>query len=761
MSTMDVSVTLRLLDQLSAPAKKATEAVRALTKAATELKKIGGGMTSMSQQIKASASSTASSSRQMAASITSIGQSAANAGKAVRSGFAGIPRDVMQATRQVVSGLNQIQKAKERAMRPISAARAPSNGGQGVGMGLYGGYYAAHMVGHATKTFLDKGANLQSEEALLEMGGYSPAQRSRMMAAARNTMKMVPTSNEAQNVQRLRELNYALGNRLDMAIDTLPDLSKLMTVINASQGAEKAGQIHDQIIESVKGAEIKNLIDDEPTFRRWLNFQGKSVLATGGLVQPTSMFQTFKYARSAVHGWTEDFFPIVSELTQEMMTGRGGGSRGGAGVSLANFKRMFVDNQYDHKHYEGELRRRGLLGQDGKIVDGKLAAQNPFAWMMKNIMPAMARDHVNLNDHAAIVQWMGAMGGTDIMKQLLALMVIQRNQIQSRVELYKQSMGYEEAYSRAMDTFATNVEALSNQTTQLQASFAKPLLGPATKVVKGMTNIASWLSDWARGNPKGTLAAEGLLGGGFLMALRTQIGRKLIGSILGGGLGLLGGGPMGGMLGGWLGQRVMGGALGRAAGGAMAWISPLLSPAMIFAGLLETAKLSQSVNIGKFFDDLGVSAWTKKWGDDIVAFFQGLPGRIAGVFSAGGFSGIGKIIMDALLSGLQSAADSVISWVTGFVARLKSLFSFSASPTITPNGGGYQDPLSAPGIGPKKSSYFSPQTAPALMQHAGLHVHGDVHISVPGSGDPHATAEAVWRRFNAAVSRQLSDGAFA
>lgn len=148
---------------------------------------------------------------------------------------------------------------------------------------------------------------------------------------------------------------------------------------------------------------------------------------------------------------------------------------------------------------------------------------------------------------------------------------------------------------------------------------------------------------------------------------------------------------------------------------------------------------------------------------------------------------IGSEIIDSLLAGLQSAAERVVSWVTGFVDRLKGLFSFTARPTIAPSGmpqpgdPGYV-PMNAPGgqrrPGPQQASLDliapnaragSPRTEsdPAITRLAAAieslaqrpgGVNATVHVA---STDPEQSARETVRELNRLRQAGMYDGALA
>ena len=761
MSTMEVSVLLRLKDDLSAPAKKAAEAVAALTKGIEKLKALGAGMDTLPKQLKEAGAAT----RALQSDVRSFSSAFRAATDSART-----MAKEMGAQRGRTWMASEVKNLKEMIALEKRLGSGPRYHGGGHGLGLLGAYYGAQTALHTTAHVFERGAALQNERALLDMAGYSGADQAKMIAGSRRASALIPTATEAQNLHRVRELNYALGNRLDMALHTLPDLDKLMTVIGASQGGDKARQVRDQIIESVKGAEIKNLITDEATFRKWLTFQGQSVLATGGLVQPTALFQTFKYARDAVHGWTQSFFPIVSELTQEFMTGKGGGSRGGAGSSLAAFGRYFVANTYAKK-VTPWLSEEKLLGSDGRIVDGHLASQNPFEWTMKYLLPAMQRDKVNLNDHAAIAQWVSHLQGTENMRQLVQLMIIQRDQIKARIELYKKAMDYDQAYARSMNTLSQNVGALSAQTSQLQAVFVGPLLGPATGIVKAMSNLATWLWKSGLAHPEGLKLAEGLLGAGSIMALGSSLGRRLIGMGLGTGIGFFaGGGPLGAMMGGTFANSIMK-AFGTSATAGIAEGATTVGVTMgrtavtaLIRGLTRSLTMAWVWSmvldaVGKHFNPEARKRLDQSYDDDKNPLsWHNLAVKLgaspaADLLTDKPLASSVKDLHHALTGDTGDAKEKGKYWAQSFLDMVKSLLS--GATVRGPN-------VNLPGLPIGQPHGNGGVASPARgIGHASLQIHR-MEINVHGGGaGAHETAQAVWDRFNSSVQKQLSDGAFA
>ncbi len=186
--------------------------------------------------------------------------------------------------------------------------------------------------------------------------------------------------------------------------------------------------------------------------------------------------------------------------------------------------------------------------------------------------------------------------------------------------------------------------------------------------------------------------------------------------------------------------RLLTGPVGWALIGAdLAWTfrEPLMRA---MQGLWDWLKQSWS-QLGEFLGSIDVSGFVDRLSNSISEQFGN---------AANWATEAGRNIMNKLLDGLKSAAQAVIGWVTGFAGRLKSLFSFNASPTITPQGGGATvQPQSAP-------NNLTP--APAMKQ-ASMSFTNTFHIN--GADN----AESVAQRIVTALDRQrqagLYDGALA
>jgi hypothetical protein len=584
--SMDVSVILRLVDQLSGPAKQAANSLRQLVIATNELRK-GGGLELLPKQIRDASAGMralqadvrAMTSSFRAASDSARGMSRELKGSSAQSGF----RAQVANLRQMVSLQNQLIRNQGR----LNAA--PAAGGRT--LGRYGGLYAfgagAHRIGHGLAVGLGQAGALQAEMSYLDVLGIDPAQKKRIIEEARRTTGVVPNVTTAETLHTFRELRYAFANE-NHAIESMADMAKFQTSLSALvSDKSKAGQLREQTYEMVKSAELRNQIKSPAEFRRFQDMILAAAHSSGGIVDPSSIFQAFKYSRGALHAYDEDFTRLfLPEIVQELQTGRGGGGRGGAGTSLAAFKRMFVDQTFALK-YVPQMLKAGLIdpnkviyGRRGKIeglspgafYDQDIAARNPFEYMSRRIKPALERLGVkDFANHAAIVQAIAGLGGTEIAKQLLQIMVIQEKQMKNRAEMTKKVAGVDKTYETVWNNYNSSLERMKKQFEDMNAAVLKPLLPTITLFQNALTNamssmkrVAEYLEKPLEVAGPGLLGA-GLFGAGWLAKRMLLRGAAGLGGrmLLGAGLGALVGGPSGALIGGSLASAL--GKIGTAA----------------------------------------------------------------------------------------------------------------------------------------------------------------------------------------------------
>lgn len=387
---------------------------------------------------------------------------------------------------------------------------------------------------------LHASANLQDELTYMKLLGLDQLTQDDYVAEARRVVRIVPETDEASNLHRLRELRYALGDDLmpikrgEDGSSILEQVSKAFVVMKAAAGGGEHGQrLVDQTMEMVKSAELRNEVHNPKEFLDFLNSLTKTAISSSGLVQPRQVFGAYKYARTALHGYNDEFIAkFMPELIQELMTGRNGlGSS--AGTGLESWKRAVVDGIMKPEALKewGEL---GLLSAKGEIKGRDVATQNPLAFTTDTLFPALRKRAVAeglqfnaegyAEDHRAWAQFVtkqvGKLFSNRTAGQIETIMLIQLEQMQKRGRFWDQASGLLDAYSLGLDNYNRSVDRFDAQIRRLKTRFGGPLLDFLANIRDFATNVINRVADVFEAAPKASWLALGGLAAGAVTGIR-------------------------------------------------------------------------------------------------------------------------------------------------------------------------------------------------------------------------------------------------
>lgn len=270
------------------------------------------------------------------------------------------------------------------------------------------GFLAGGAILKGLSSISDKGKELLHQQELMRQAGMANAEIAQATAKAWETSRNIQTTTASENLKHLRELRYATGST-EGAESILDVVTRANAILNAVKGG---GQ--DEVFQLVKALEQKDLATPEKRkeFLSYVDMMTKVVQSTGGRVTPAAFQNTFKYGRTAMLGWNEEFITqIMPRLMQSWTSGNGsGGGAGGPGNALMTAFAKLVQGQLSKTSAE-ELGGLGLLEYNHRIegssknqvrVKGaNLAMTNPYEWVQQVLMPAlkdkgvaMDREHV-------------------------------------------------------------------------------------------------------------------------------------------------------------------------------------------------------------------------------------------------------------------------------------------------------------------------------------------------------------------------------
>src|SRR3954471_19917367 len=124
MAALNVEVILKLVDQLSGPARNAAKSLKEMVAAVKQLQGASHGAQSLAKNLSAAARimpgmssemrSIQASMRGMSSGAKVFGNSIAASSRAADRSFAGIPHSVIAATREMARGLQYAQNMREK-----------------------------------------------------------------------------------------------------------------------------------------------------------------------------------------------------------------------------------------------------------------------------------------------------------------------------------------------------------------------------------------------------------------------------------------------------------------------------------------------------------------------------------------------------------------------------------------------------------------------------------------------------------------------
>jgi hypothetical protein len=392
------------------------------------------------------------------------------------------------------------------------------------------------------------GGDVNHQMELMKAAGMGNAEIQGSLALAMKTTGNVMTTTLSENLKHIRELRFAFGETTT-AVQHLDEISKANAILGAVKGGGK-----DQVWELVKSLENKGLTYKPEEFSSYVDTMTKVIEATGGKVTPEMFMSTFKYGRTAMLGWDEGFIGgALPRLMQSMASGSGGGGgsgSGGPGNALMSAFAKVVQGQMPKKAAE-EWAKMGLTPGGVSHIEGSsesivgdisskdLFMKNPYEWVQKTLMPALAAK--GITEQNAIIEQISKMFPVRTASQVISEMALQgrfhegaNSPFEKDINLQKVAMGLPAFDELIKNDYPTVLKAFNEQWTSLLQTIGSPMMqpgGPVLSAMAGLTSTMNSISQFAAANPEAikyiayTIAAMGAalvaIGG---IALGTLIG---------------------------------------------------------------------------------------------------------------------------------------------------------------------------------------------------------------------------------------------
>ena len=344
--------------------------------------------------------------------------------------------------------------------------------------------------------------------SLMNTLGMRQADVARVVGAAWKTTFDVPTTSITENLKSFRELRsvFGVGHEAEAAA-TLPLVGKIQGILTALTGKEQERVGFDL----VKAIELRQKgVMTQAFLNANSNMMAQTLIGMGGTLSVGDFHGALKMGKANTADWSDDFvYKYLPTLMQELKTGAGGAQS--AGTYLSTFSRAI------HGHMQKAAMplwiQSGLVAasdvvknatgqyqmKPGSVRDTKLFEENPFAWVQKDLRPAvmaiMAKDHISLKS---------AVDGmfSDRNAAFTAFNMLTKAQQYERDKQTVQGADSINAYQKLLKTNPELAEmALQKQWTNIKAQIGFTLMPDLLRLASNLIPQLTRLSEWINKNP--------------------------------------------------------------------------------------------------------------------------------------------------------------------------------------------------------------------------------------------------------------------
>lgn len=422
-----------------------------------------------------------------------------------------ISRAANALNRDVQKQLSMAAVAERQAGR---MERATSMIGSGAKMAAtYGG---AHLAIKTVERAARVAAAQAHEETRMRVAGMKDSEIKDAEDLSGALSMKYPALAKTDIMHAARNARSIVGS-FEEAAEILEPMMKLK-VIAFGAHPEKVDELNEEFDKLIKGEEIKGITQNLPRFVHGMDMMAKAVNVFGDTLRPTDFYETVKYSRQAAVPLSDRFMlETAPTLAQEL-----GGS--GTGKALSTFYGTVIGGKMKDVAAR-EFVKYGLADPD-KIVktktgavkgllpngikEGRLASEDPYAWVNDVFLPALAKQGVT--DPKEIQDHIATMFRDSTAAQMVGIFATQQKRIEKDWDLIRKAHGLE-----AADEFQKNDpkvirKAISSQADNILSNTAGPLVPTANAGMNWLVSGEQWLAERSKSRPGDTFAAGTWLG---------------------------------------------------------------------------------------------------------------------------------------------------------------------------------------------------------------------------------------------------------
>ena len=552
MSEMTVTAILRLVDQVSGPAREAENELQKLKRATDVLSDIQkgpmrsphweDGLKTIAER-RAQLEKLQTVEKEASGAVEAAERIKANSATAAAADIAAANERIVASEQRTVGAVERSAKEQASAVQTLEKQRSAAHaqmakaehdarearasalrGGaaQNFLLGAAAGAVSVHMVVGAGRSALAAGAERQQIEIKAANAGISATDIGRIHSSALEAKRGAPNMSVSEIEEMAVEARSAIKHPEEL-FGLMGPLARAGSVMRG-MGVDNSG-----LSLIVKAAESLGRMNSPEQFKAYLDGQIKAMQVFGKTINPEQVYEAAKYSKSAGATLSDAFINgTMPSLIQEMRgmsagnalfmlsrTLRGGMDHRGTATELLNDVGLTPDTSQIHHNKAGKV-----TGYGGKIKGDDLLATDPDQWVWKVLKPALeAKGITDLKDQISFINKALPGNAANVVRILLQ----QQESIEQHQKNLAAAADAEQAAANQAQSATAALTALTKSLNDLGAAAS----GPAMTSIAGLLNTATGaieaLAGWGDRHPRAAVAGGaaaiggGLFGSGYIL----------------------------------------------------------------------------------------------------------------------------------------------------------------------------------------------------------------------------------------------------
>lgn len=355
------------------------------------------------------------------------------------------------------------------------------------GLVMMGGYTGVYMGGVAARGGLTASAQWEREKFRGRMTGMPVGEQDQILDRSEQLGMKYPSASITDIAEMARSARSMMGST-EGGLAVLEEMVKGMVTLQSAQGTDNAvGQLRnllrgiDNLGKNSTGA--TGLRDT----REIIGGMIRAAQIEGADLDIGKLFSFARRAKIAGPGLSTEFVSTASPAMMQDMTPEG------FGTALSSAYQAFVigSNAVASKKNIEAQHELGIRGKGG-LVDAKLFGQDPYAWVKRNLAPALQKAGVDMQDETAVAQAVAKLTRNTMASGLLTRLITQMPQIDRLRQQYGMAMGPEAADEALRSDPFVALEGFISSLKNLSAAVGEDTM---PTIVSGLNSLAAGINN--------------------------------------------------------------------------------------------------------------------------------------------------------------------------------------------------------------------------------------------------------------------------